>query len=488
MWRPVYKRVLAWMGPALLAAVMIASPSPQSAPSLETANSLYAAGKFKDAADLLTSLTVVQPPVEEVHIQLIKVQLRMNDLKGAQQTAEQALQMFPKSAPIATGLGDVHYRMSRFSQAALLYGRALQYDPENAHALLGLGRISQMASMRKSAREYFEVAHARAPDDPEILLAWAYSRPDSSAIAAGLETYLRVARFQPQDWLDGIQRDITFKKYLGERSECRPVGPPSVQNFKLSQMAGPGDRDETLGIEIAMVGAKPVKALLSHDDTIVATAGYARQMQLPKVLDTPIEDPFGNRRKDYIAFAESIRIGSREFQNCRVRVVDGTSVYVGGHGPQVSVGLGLFEDSVAVVDFKKHSLTLSPAPGVAGDNRDFDAVTPDSERDFTRLPRSGPIFLVLTQLNRGPERFFALSFGLSRSQISFYTKEGQDISPYALQELKFDRFTVRTYVSREIYDVVNYLNGFELGGALGYDALNKRVVKLDYRNGLVKFE
>src|SRR5262245_56911877 len=113
----------------------------QSASTIENARQLFASGKLKEAANIYSTLVVINPTMPDSHLGLIRARLEMNDVAGAVNAARDAVAAFPSSPQIAAAAGDVQFRIGHFPQASVLYTRATQSDPMLARGWWGLGRL-----------------------------------------------------------------------------------------------------------------------------------------------------------------------------------------------------------------------------------------------------------------------------------------------------------------------------------------------------------
>src|SRR6185436_2819372 len=86
----------------------------QTVPGMAAAGALFLAGKFKEASDMYSALTVSQPKFAEAHVSLIRTRLRGGDLVGAIQAARAGLTELPNSAAVTAAAGDVQFRISKF--------------------------------------------------------------------------------------------------------------------------------------------------------------------------------------------------------------------------------------------------------------------------------------------------------------------------------------------------------------------------------------
>jgi tetratricopeptide (TPR) repeat protein len=149
---------------------IVAAAQTQNVSSLDQAREHFKAGRMGEANAIYASMAMARPELQEAHIQLIRTRLELNDVNGALHATAEPLKRFPDSPEILTAAADAQYRASRFTLTAQLYQKALQLDPKSARANLGMGRISQLASMNKTGRDYFLRAYELDPTDPDVAL------------------------------------------------------------------------------------------------------------------------------------------------------------------------------------------------------------------------------------------------------------------------------------------------------------------------------
>src|SRR5262245_36773275 len=100
----------------------------QSTGDLPTANQHFNAGRYKEAADTYSALTIVSPDMAEAHVGLIRTRLVMDNLSGAAGAMRDALKVLPNSTAVLAAAGDVQFRLAHFQDSLALYQRALQLD------------------------------------------------------------------------------------------------------------------------------------------------------------------------------------------------------------------------------------------------------------------------------------------------------------------------------------------------------------------------
>jgi predicted aspartyl protease len=254
----------------------------------------------------------------------------------------------------------------------------------------------------------------------------------------------------------------------------------------------------------------------------------------------------GNRRA-YTAFADSIRIGDLEFQNCAVEVVDAVTMPSGADG---LIGADVFSDFLVTLDFPMRQVLLQPLPPLPGQSAAADVkldtghenlndsgedghaqvalaagtaapatpkpagrglydryIAPEM-KDYTQVYRVGHDLLIPTQLNGAKIKLFMLDTGMFATTISpqsarEFTKVDGD-SPIDVEGLSGNVKKVYSAskvdfkfadISLKAADVVSFDTskfskdaGMEISGFLGATTLRQLTIHIDYRDGLVKFD
>ncbi len=254
----------------------------------------------------------------------------------------------------------------------------------------------------------------------------------------------------------------------------------------------------------------------------------------------------GNRRA-YTAFADSIRIGDLEFQNCAVEVVDAVTMPGGADG---LIGADVFSDFLVTLDFPMRQVLLQPLPPLPGQSAaadvkldtghenpndsgedahvqaapaagsaapaapkpagrgPYDRYIAPEMKDYTQVYRVGHDLLIPTQLNGTKIKLFMLDTGSFATTISpqaarEFTKIDGD-SPIDVRGLSGN--VKRTYsvsdivfhfadITQKVSNVVSFDTsktsksiGMEVSGFIGATALRQLTIHIDYRDGLVKFD
>jgi hypothetical protein len=247
-----------------------------------------------------------------------------------------------------------------------------------------------------------------------------------------------------------------------------------------------------------------------------------------------------------VGVADSIKIGSLEFQNCSVNVIDQRSV-VGDDG---LIGADVFQDFLVDIDFPNEKLKLSQLPKRPGEveqtlslnseedeSDDSDASKADAEgksagdktpdaknpvpvsgpqdryiapemQSYTRVFRFGHELLIPTGIGNVPSKLFLMDTGATMNVISpaaarEVTKVhgDSDLIVKGISGKVNDVFSANKAVlsfghlrqenqDMTAFDTKNLSDhiGTEISGFLGFTTLRFLDIKIDYRDDLVDFQ
>jgi predicted aspartyl protease len=243
----------------------------------------------------------------------------------------------------------------------------------------------------------------------------------------------------------------------------------------------------------------------------------------------------------YTAYADSIKIGSLEFQNCLIEVSDRRSVA----DEDGLIGADVFSNYMVNLDFPDHKMKLSqlpPRPDEApqqaaslktkGDEPEEDEVKGEEAKsktsvaappkitsgpkdryiapemqNYTRFFRFGHMILIPTKIGKTSTKLFLVDTGASTTLISpaaarEVTKVSGDsnttvkgLSGSVKDVFRADKAILEfSRYRQENQDVLAFdLSGIsksigtEVSGALGFVVLTMMEVKIDYRDGLIDF-
>jgi len=136
--------VSAWIGDGkrafgaalgLLLVALSGVPAPALATDLAEADALYRAGRFGEAAEHLTELSLERPGDAEIQERLAAARYRDEDFEGAARAFDQASRLRGDGDPDALfGSGNAHYLAGRLDEALERYEQLLEADPNHPGA------------------------------------------------------------------------------------------------------------------------------------------------------------------------------------------------------------------------------------------------------------------------------------------------------------------------------------------------------------------
>jgi predicted aspartyl protease len=218
----------------------------------------------------------------------------------------------------------------------------------------------------------------------------------------------------------------------------------------------------------------------------------------------------------YIGYADSIRIGDLEFQNCYVDVVDRER----STGEDGFIGADVFAHFLVDIDFPNAKFKLSelpklpdePTEAVALDTSAASVYHPHDRyvapemQSYTKIYRFGHMLLIPTSVNEHPAKLFLIDTGAfdntitpdaARESTKIYSDanmrvrgiSGQVKDVYMAEDVTLAFAHYKQKKTIVAFDLTNISNsaGTEVSGTLGFGMLYLLDIKIDYRDGLVDF-
>jgi len=320
---------------------------------------MYFRGKFDDALKIYQPLTADASLGAEAGAGVVRCLLKQEKIDEAKTTAEAGLQHFPNAAEAHVAEGEVLYRFGDFVTAEQQFIAALKIDPKNARAYYGLVKIDDAVAYEGRAWDESIKAHELDPEDPEIREAWMRTLSRKERI----DELKRLLEANNADKVE--QQDMRHSLDFLEKRQAGPPLPPckltgKVQNTstKMERLMYDPTRLLGWGLDV-LVNGKKLKLLIDTGASgILITQRAAERANVSKYSDFLIGG-IGDKgpRAAYAGFADSIRVGEMEFQNCMVQV---TNANIEDHDGLI--GANIFSHYLVDLDFANHKLQLSPLP------------------------------------------------------------------------------------------------------------------------------
>jgi hypothetical protein len=278
-------------------------------------------------------------------------------------------------------------------------------------------------------------------------------------------------------------------------TEAAPSAPQSYKLKLLSFVPEPG-RAVGVYLKVRINGGRTVRLLLdSGAEHLVVSTAVARSAGLPAGAHLSLIG-FGEQPDEggFHTVARSVEVGPLTLRDCPVDVVDHKVV----NGADGVVPLALFSDFLVRLDLPGKVLELTP----------YESATVPRER-FTGALAVNAVLLLRTVLNGLHDGYYLLDTGAAHNALSRTTARemggpgpGSEMrrvqGAAGASEVPQMRYAVhfrtagQDIVSDDVVlvdlDTFSRYNGVKVAGLLGYPALSRYVLTVDYRHALVRMQ
>ncbi len=518
------------------------SVSTQNEPApFKEAGDYFRKGSFDQAIAKYNEALKSGTQSPEAYTGIVRCYLRQDKVRDAAETLEKGLHAKPSDSGLKVAQGELLFRQGKIGEAEKTFVQVINAGDAPARAYLGLGRVSSAVAMY--AREYRLIvrAHELDPGDQDIQKEWMGTLSRGDRIKS-LESYLTQPTSDDADTRRNLSEylEVLKARQAAPRGACRLVSDITATETELLPLLLDPSHLRGFGLPVTINGQKSKLLLDTGAGGITINRKLAARAGVQRLADVRIGG-IGDKgdAKGYAAYADSIRIGSLEFRNCPVDVIDKRSVA----DEEGLVGADVFQRFLIELDFPGRKLRLSqlPArpgepqvkPSLATDEDDsgsesdpkpadvtgkganpatapkhFDRFIGPEMSSYARVFRFSHMLLVPTKINDAPGKLFLIDSGAWNNMIT----------PDAAREVTKvhgDSDTIIKGVSGSVkrvyetgtvvlefgslrqknedmvaFDLSNISRdvGTEVSGTLGFAMLNLLKIKLDYRDALVKFE
>jgi tetratricopeptide (TPR) repeat protein/predicted aspartyl protease len=496
--------------PAASSATSSAAPDP-----LVDARLLMSKSQFAEAAAAFQAILAKNPSSPEANAGLVRSLLRGHKLDEAEEAAKKAVAAVPNSATVHAAAGDVAFRAGKFADTEAEYRAALKLDANSARAQFGMGRMFQMVSMNKRAKETFAKAHQLDPEDEQIFEYWAETLP----YAEQLEAIKKSAGDHPTDaeanrikYLTALaskQSWILTSELKPTELKALPYGKELTGVYDISR-SGPMNISKGYGLQVKFNDrASAVLLLDTGAPGITIGRKLAEKAGAVKIADSRIGG-IGDQGStlSYEAWVDKITIGSVEFHNCVVTVSSKNNIA----DEAGLIGADVFRRFLVTLDFREQKVLLAPLPknpnAASDDDPAQDRYIAPEMQSFTKFYRFGHDIVVPVVVNDKAVGNFILDTGADlnimspklASQVTKaradgdYTMKGvsgkvQEVLTGQKAILQFAKMRIESH-DLPVFstDNISASEGTEIAGFIGIRTLVQMKMAIDYRDGLVNFE
>jgi len=508
------------------------------------------AAHYDQAAALFAAEVAAKPSDAEAVSGLVHALLRQQKVKEAAEAVNSALGNAPTSVALVVLRGEVELRGGILWDAAKSANEALKADPCNPRARLLLARLEDISSLHASARAQILTAHKLDPEDQEIQEQWIWTLPSKQRIPE-IEAYLASPTGDDPEDVRRLQMYLDFLKKQAEvpRKACHLVSETKSAEVPFAQLMADGAHVRSYGLDVKLNNHTARLQIDTGAGGLLISRSVAEHAGL-KALSRMEVGGIGDHgaKSGYTAYADSIRIGSLEFADCAVQVLDSRNVMDDSDG---LIGMDVFAQFLVTLDFPMRKLLLSPLPprpgevvskapvlktgnSDAGEEGDepasagsgekpatpaesqpakpashgpFDRYIAPEMKDYTEVYRVGHNLILPASLNEKALKLFIMDTGAWRTTIS--PQAAREVSKLHADDLKVkgisgevdkvfttDDITFRfAHLSQRAYGVyafdtshISKNAGMEISGFIGANTLKMLTIHIDYRDGLVKFD
>ena len=527
------------------ASAAVNSTSSVSALLIE-AVALYRTGQFDKAVAKYQSLIAANPTLGDAYAGLARCLLKQQKISEAFAAASKGVSEAPDSPATHSALGEVLFRKGAMHEANVEWVTAANSPKSDARAFLGIARIETAMSLYAKAKTSIERAHALDPDDPEIQRRWLGTLRMEDQIRQ-LQQYLASVTNDDEKTRYGLERRLELLRARQEQPSraCKLVSNLQHTDTKLERMMIDPTHLHGYGLKVNVNGKIAQLLLDTGASGLLINKKMAERAGVRPIVDTKIEG-IGDKGpvEGFVGYADSIKVGGLEFQNCLVEVSDKRSI-VDDDG---LIGADVFSHFLVTIDFPNEKLLLSELPKRpdeqepkaltldTGDPDDPSVGPEDREAEdsgktqsqpavgrrsgpkdryiapemqtYTSIFRFGHELLIPTFIGNASPKLFLIDTGAFSNLISSdaaneVTKVRSDdhmhvrgISGSVKQVKSADKVMIQfAHFRQENDDLISFdltpisrSTGTEVSGILGFAMLRMLTVKIDYRDGLVDFE
>jgi predicted aspartyl protease len=520
----------------------VAAPVPTS-----DAQTAFLHADYDKAAALYQQQLTQHPNDPQLSAALVRVLLRQEKVAEAADVVKKAVAAQPKSAVLLTAQAEVLYRQGTPWLAADATQSAIAIDPCYPRVHLMLATLYRLNSLYGSEKTELQNAHALDPSDPDIQGAWLDTLPLKERITE-VEAYLASPTGDDADEVKRTKRYLDFlKKRIAEpRKPCRLASDATSTQIPFALLMYDATHIRAFGLEVKVNDHKQRLEIDTGASGLLIGRAGAEKAGLKPFETTEVGGIGSHGEKNgYVAYADSIQIGSLVFHDCEVRVLDSKNVL----DSDGLIGMDVFSNFLVALDYPMQKLELGPLPPRPSDSgpqmptlqtdqgADEDAsevggdtaanagsktapapparkgpqdryVAPEM-KTYSRIYRVGHQLLIPTSLNLNPNRkLFILDTGAWSTTISpeaarEFTKlhsdndlevrgiSGKVEKVYTADNVTFYFANIKQPAKEVVsFDTSNISKGtgLEVSGFIGAATLAQLTMHIDYRDGLVKFD
>jgi tetratricopeptide (TPR) repeat protein len=505
---------------------------------------LYRAGKFDEAIAKYKSVLLQDGKSSDAYAGISVCLLKQEKVAEAFESANKAVSQNADSAAAHSALGDVLFRRGELQEADVEWVKAANSPGSNARAYLGISRLQASMSLFAKARKSTEKAHQLDPADPDIQRRWLGTLPRADQIRE-LEQYLAHTSNDDKQTRAALEQRLELLRAREQQPgrSCKLAGNVEHTEAVLERLLSDPTHLHGYGLRVNVNNQKMRLLVDTGASGLLISKRLAEKAGVKPLAMTEMHG-IGDHgpTKGFVGYADSIKVGALEFQNCLIRVSEKAVLDDDG-----LIGTDVFSDFLVTLDFPNEKLILSELPKrpdeqqtekkldtgdpddssagpedrageaaakstssgqvVAKDSGPKDRYVAPEMRSFTPVFRFGHELLIPTKIGNSAPKLFLIDTGGFSNMISsnaandvtnvrgdeYMRVKGLSGSVKSVQTA--DRVMIQfAHFRQENDDLVSFdlssisrSTGTEVSGILGFAMLRMLNIKIDYRDGLVDF-
>ena len=333
-------------------------------PSLASADSAFAAGKFDQARKNYASLIKSDPKSVAGYPGLIQSLLRLDQWQDALKAAQAAVTIDPKSADARGFLALAEIRAGDLEQAETDAKSALALDKDNYWGLVVAGRIAAWDGHNEDGYTLFKSATVLHSERPDAWLGLIQTQNDSTTNEEDLAVdnhYLALKpQGQPFDFTTPyIQNRVTNETGFWRSFDAdKPFHLDQADEKQLSSVSiFPIQRQGDFVLVSVGINGQPFHLLFDTGaGDLLLSRKAAKRLHLPDLAKTYVSGVQG-RAPAVMQRADTLTLGSETMHSIPITV--------SGSMPDDNDGLfggGLLENYAVTLDFDNNTMTVARGP------------------------------------------------------------------------------------------------------------------------------
>ena len=349
-----------------------------------TAELALLAADYEKAENLYRAELARDPHNIEAEVGLVHALLHQDKVHEAEQSVNAANSAQPNAAALISIRGEVEYRNGTPWDAAKSANEAGKLDPCYPRNLLLVSKVARLSSLYATEKRAIDLAHKLDPDDPDITREWIYTLPRSQRVRE-IEAYL--AKPEGLDPLTlgrmGRYLDQLHKVEADPHKSCHLVSSTTTTEIPFTPLMYGANRVRAFGLNAKLNDHTARLEIDTGAGGLLVSRSVAQHAGMKPLSQTQIGGIGDEGEKaGYTAYADSIRIGNLEFQDCLVEVLD---VRRGLDDVDGLIGMNVFSQFLVTLDYPMRKLVLGPLPPRPGET-----ANPSTNLDTEAVNSEGP--------------------------------------------------------------------------------------------------